>query len=185
MIPVSLWPTWLGITGCFYAVAAAILALGYLWYTIRFARIIRVAAVPRLANLRPRSAQGLSHLSSSADGRHDARRQRTPALLMTTPRTALPSNELRTPPAIIATIIAVSALASALHLLARLLPCPDRRRRNPASLAAAGQRRPERALDRGAALRATALSARVRSRSTARRCSRPSSSPPSSSSPTL
>jgi protoheme IX farnesyltransferase len=41
MIPVSLWPAALHITGTFYAVAATILSLGYLWYTIRFARIVR------------------------------------------------------------------------------------------------------------------------------------------------
>ncbi|WP_263368434.1 heme o synthase [Edaphobacter bradus] len=41
MVPVSLWPTWLGITGVPYAVAAGVLSLGYLWYTIRFARIMR------------------------------------------------------------------------------------------------------------------------------------------------
>ncbi|MBN9616678.1 MAG: heme o synthase [Acidobacteriales bacterium] len=41
MIPVSLWPTWLGVTGIPYAVAAAILSIGYLYYTIRFARIVR------------------------------------------------------------------------------------------------------------------------------------------------
>ncbi len=41
MIPVSLWTTSLGITGYVYGVAATLLGLGYLWYTIRFARIIR------------------------------------------------------------------------------------------------------------------------------------------------
>jgi heme o synthase len=41
MIPVSLWPAALHITGPAYAVAATILSLGYLCYTIRFARILR------------------------------------------------------------------------------------------------------------------------------------------------
>jgi protoheme IX farnesyltransferase len=41
MIPVSLWPTWLGVTGVPYAIAAAILSVGYLFYTVRFARIVR------------------------------------------------------------------------------------------------------------------------------------------------
>jgi protoheme IX farnesyltransferase len=41
MIPVALWPTALGITGTPYAIAAAVLSLGYLYYSIRFARIIR------------------------------------------------------------------------------------------------------------------------------------------------
>jgi protoheme IX farnesyltransferase len=41
MIPVSLWPFMLHVTGTFYGVAATILSLGYLWYTIRFARIVR------------------------------------------------------------------------------------------------------------------------------------------------
>jgi protoheme IX farnesyltransferase len=39
MVPVSLWPFAQGTTGVAYAVAAAILSLGYLGYTIRFARI--------------------------------------------------------------------------------------------------------------------------------------------------
>ncbi len=41
MIPVSLWPTALGMTGTPYAVAATLLGLGYLGYTIRFAAILR------------------------------------------------------------------------------------------------------------------------------------------------
>ena len=41
MIPASLWPYFLGTTGIPYAIAATILGLGYLWYTIRFARILR------------------------------------------------------------------------------------------------------------------------------------------------
>jgi heme o synthase len=41
MIPVSLWPAALHVTGYAYAVIAALLSAGYLWYTIRFARIIR------------------------------------------------------------------------------------------------------------------------------------------------
>ena len=40
MIPVSLWPTWLGVTGVAYAVAAALLSACYLWYTVRFSRIV-------------------------------------------------------------------------------------------------------------------------------------------------
>ena len=46
MIPVSLWPTWLGTTGTFYAITATILSAGYLWYTIRFARIVRAPLAP-------------------------------------------------------------------------------------------------------------------------------------------
>ena len=41
MIPVSLAPWWLGMTGTVYAVLAAALGLFYLAYTIRFARILR------------------------------------------------------------------------------------------------------------------------------------------------
>jgi protoheme IX farnesyltransferase len=41
MIPVSLWPAALHTTGSFYAAAASVLGLVYLWYTIRFARILR------------------------------------------------------------------------------------------------------------------------------------------------
>ena len=40
MIPVSLWPASLHVTGSAYPVVATILGLGYLWYTIRFARIV-------------------------------------------------------------------------------------------------------------------------------------------------
>ena len=46
MIPVSLWTTWLGVTGTPYAVVATMLGLGYLWYTIRFAAILRAPADP-------------------------------------------------------------------------------------------------------------------------------------------
>ncbi|HTD95660.1 MAG TPA: heme o synthase [Edaphobacter sp.] len=46
MIPVSLWLTALHTTGYFYAAAATILGMGYLWYTIRFARIIRSPLAP-------------------------------------------------------------------------------------------------------------------------------------------
>jgi heme o synthase len=41
MIPVSLWPAALHTTGLFYPAAASVLGLVYLWYTIRFARILR------------------------------------------------------------------------------------------------------------------------------------------------
>ncbi|MDE1176240.1 MAG: heme o synthase [Edaphobacter sp.] len=46
MVPISTWPTWLGVTGHIYAVTATILSLGYLWYTIRFARIVRTPNAP-------------------------------------------------------------------------------------------------------------------------------------------
>jgi protoheme IX farnesyltransferase len=39
MVPVSLWPFALGTAGVAYALSAALLSLGYLWCTIRFARI--------------------------------------------------------------------------------------------------------------------------------------------------
>lgn len=41
MIPVSLWPTWLGITGTPYAIAATLFGLVYLGYTVKFAAILR------------------------------------------------------------------------------------------------------------------------------------------------
>jgi heme o synthase len=41
MIPVSLWPASLHTTGYLYAITASVLGAGYLWYTIRFARILR------------------------------------------------------------------------------------------------------------------------------------------------
>ena len=46
MIPVSLWTTWLGVTGRPYAVAALLLGLVYLGYTVRFARILRAPLAP-------------------------------------------------------------------------------------------------------------------------------------------
>ncbi|HEY0163067.1 MAG TPA: heme o synthase [Edaphobacter sp.] len=46
MVPVSMWPTWLGVTGYAYEVVALILSLGYLWYTLRFARITRNPTAP-------------------------------------------------------------------------------------------------------------------------------------------
>jgi heme o synthase len=46
MIPASLWPVALGTAGYFYGAAATILGLGYLWYTIRFARILRFPLEP-------------------------------------------------------------------------------------------------------------------------------------------
>ena len=41
MIPTALWTTWLGVTGKPYALAAAVLSLVYLYYTLRFATILR------------------------------------------------------------------------------------------------------------------------------------------------
>ncbi len=41
MIPVALWPGWLGMAGRPYEVAAVVLSAGYLWYTVRFAGIVR------------------------------------------------------------------------------------------------------------------------------------------------
>ncbi len=41
MIPVSLWPVWLGISGWIYGGIAIVLGLGYLWYTVKFLRITR------------------------------------------------------------------------------------------------------------------------------------------------
>jgi len=41
MIPASLWPTWLHITGTPYAIAAIVLDAGYLAATIRFLHIMR------------------------------------------------------------------------------------------------------------------------------------------------
>jgi protoheme IX farnesyltransferase len=46
MVPVSLWPTALHLTGYLYAGAASVLSLGYLFYTIRFSRILGDPAAP-------------------------------------------------------------------------------------------------------------------------------------------
>ncbi|HXE08501.1 MAG TPA: heme o synthase [Acidobacteriaceae bacterium] len=49
MIAVALWPFALGIDGIAYAIAAAILSIGYLWYSILFARsAFRAEVAPRL-----------------------------------------------------------------------------------------------------------------------------------------
>jgi heme o synthase len=47
MIPASLWPTWLHVTGTPYAVAAILLDAGYLAATIRFLRITRAPDDPQ------------------------------------------------------------------------------------------------------------------------------------------
>lgn len=41
MLPVSLWPSWLHITGLPYTLAAVALWIGYAYYTVRFASILR------------------------------------------------------------------------------------------------------------------------------------------------
>jgi protoheme IX farnesyltransferase len=46
MIPISLWPTWLHLTGIPYAIAASALGLWYLYATLRFARIARTPEDP-------------------------------------------------------------------------------------------------------------------------------------------
>lgn len=46
MIPASLWPAWLGVTGVPYAVAAVALGGWYLLATVRFARILREPGDP-------------------------------------------------------------------------------------------------------------------------------------------
>ena len=46
MVPASLWPTWLGITGVPYAIVAALLGGWYLYATVRFAAITRAPDDP-------------------------------------------------------------------------------------------------------------------------------------------
>lgn len=46
MIPTALWTTFLGVTGTPYAIIATVLSLGYLGFTIRFARILRNPSDP-------------------------------------------------------------------------------------------------------------------------------------------
>ena len=46
MLPVALWPSFLHITGLPYTIAATLLSLGYLFYTIRFASILRDPTSP-------------------------------------------------------------------------------------------------------------------------------------------
>lgn len=46
MIPVSLWPTWLHLTGWVYGAIALVLDAYYLWATIRFAGIAREIPAP-------------------------------------------------------------------------------------------------------------------------------------------
>ncbi len=50
MVPVSLLPWYLDISGRIYAASALLLSLGYLWYTVRFARILKA---PSFAASRP------------------------------------------------------------------------------------------------------------------------------------
>ncbi len=51
MLPVAISPTFLGVTGKPYALVASVLSLGYLWYTIRFAAILRDPAAPETRTL--------------------------------------------------------------------------------------------------------------------------------------
>jgi len=46
MVPTALWTTFLGVTGTPYAIIATVLSLGYLGFTIRFARILRNPSDP-------------------------------------------------------------------------------------------------------------------------------------------
>jgi protoheme IX farnesyltransferase len=64
MVAASLWPFVLGTSGIIYGVVAAILSLGYLWYTIRFAGILR-SPYPGGAETQapPRPARELLHAS--------------------------------------------------------------------------------------------------------------------------
>jgi protoheme IX farnesyltransferase len=69
MVGVSLWPFVLGTAGYVYAGAASLLSLGYLWYTIRFAGILRSAPAKSEnpaagdALLPPKPARDLLHAS--------------------------------------------------------------------------------------------------------------------------
>ena len=69
MVGVSLWPFVLGTAGYVYAGAASVLSLGYLWYTIRFAGILRSAPAKSEnpaagdALLPPKPARDLLHAS--------------------------------------------------------------------------------------------------------------------------
>ena len=75
MIPVSLAPWKLGMTGITYVVLATLLGLFYLAYTIRFTRILRATTETRKPNGRTRSAQGQRDLpSTAADHAHALRR---------------------------------------------------------------------------------------------------------------
>jgi protoheme IX farnesyltransferase len=51
MIPVALWPYWLGIAGLPYAIAATVLSLGYLAFSLRFAGILRAPSEASSRNL--------------------------------------------------------------------------------------------------------------------------------------
>ena len=58
MVAASLWPFALGVAGKPYAVAAAVLSLGYLWYSIQFARITRATEDAQM-----KAARSLLHAS--------------------------------------------------------------------------------------------------------------------------
>ena len=63
MVAASLWPFVLGTAGVVYAVAAVVLSLGYLWYTIRFAGILRSAEDGAAAPSPSKPARDLLHAS--------------------------------------------------------------------------------------------------------------------------
>jgi heme O synthase-like polyprenyltransferase len=84
MIPVSLLPAVLHITGHLYAVAAVFLGLGYLWYSVSLVHIVHNP----LSDVSRRHAHDLLRVSivylPCSANQHDARRQGTFAFLMKT-----------------------------------------------------------------------------------------------------
>ena len=81
MIPVALWTTFLGVTGVPYAIIAAILSIGYLWYTIRFAAILRDPSAESTRTLARSLLKAQRPLSSAAARGHDPERTR-PGLVL-------------------------------------------------------------------------------------------------------
>ena len=71
MIPVAMWTTLLGVTGRPYAVVATLLSLGYLWYTVRFAVILRDPGAGFNADGGTQAAEGKCRLPPAPPGRDD------------------------------------------------------------------------------------------------------------------
>jgi len=63
LIAAALWPFLLGTAGAVYAVVAVILSAGYLWYSVRFAAIVRSPDLNSEATSQRRPARQLLHAS--------------------------------------------------------------------------------------------------------------------------
>ncbi len=98
MIPVSLAPWWLGMTGAAYAVLATALGLLYLAYTIRFAGILRTRLRSEAACWRAICSRSASSTCRCSSPRSCSAPSRSTKERMTTASTSASPLEHRAPP---------------------------------------------------------------------------------------